>query len=115
MKNILLLSIVSVLFVSDMYAQQATTKSMAASLGLYVFPTKDQTKEVQDADEMACYNWAKEQTGVDPINPPEVQAAAVDTSPDGTAVRGQRLEVQLLEPQLELSPVMPVKEQPLAL
>lgn len=61
--------------------------SISASLGLYVFPAKDQTKETQEADETACYKWAIEQTGIDPLNPPKVQAEAVDTSPDGTAVR----------------------------
>lgn len=65
----------------------ATNTSISSSLGIYVFPAKEQTKEVQDADEAACYKWAIEQTGIDPLNPPEVQAAAVDTSPDGTAVR----------------------------
>ena len=50
--------------------------------------SNDQTKEQQDADEMACYRWAKEQSGVDPMNPPEVQAAQVDRSADGSAVVG---------------------------
>ena len=71
----------------DLMAQQAPAKSMSSSLGLYVFPSKGQTKEVQDADEMACYNWAKEQSGIDPINPPKVEVEKVDTSPDGTAIR----------------------------
>ena len=70
----------------DAQAQGAST-SISSSLGLYVFPAKDQTKETQEADESACYKWAIEQTGIDPLNPPEVQAAEVDTSPDGTAVR----------------------------
>lgn len=75
-------------FASEAYAQQATSTSMAASLGLYVFPTKDQTPEIQQADEAACYSWARQQTGVDPLNPPKVEAQQVDTSPDGTAVVG---------------------------
>lgn len=68
------------------YAQGNT--SIASGLGLYVFPSNNQDKTQQDADEVACYKWAKEQTGVDPINPPEVQAAQVDRSVDGTAVKG---------------------------
>ena len=87
MKNLLLSLIASFLIVSELAAQATQTRSMSASLGLFVFPSKDQTKEVQDADEMACYNWAKEQTGVDPVNPPKVEAQQVNTSPDGTAVR----------------------------
>ncbi|QJD09437.1 hypothetical protein MY04_06330 [Flammeovirga sp. MY04] len=41
-----------------------------------------------DADEMACYKWAMEQTGYDPINPTVVQADKADTSADGSAVKG---------------------------
>jgi hypothetical protein len=70
----------------DQSRAQETT--LASGLGLFVFPAEDQNKEQQDADELACYKWAKEQTGVDPINPPEVQAEEVDRSADGTAVRG---------------------------
>lgn len=62
--------------------------SLSSGFGLYVFPSNDQSTEQQDADEMACYRWAKEQSGVDPMNPPEVVAAEVDRSADGTAVRG---------------------------
>ena len=87
MKNILFTLIAAFLIIPELAAQQAPAQSMSASLGLYVFPSQNQTKEVQDADEMACYNWAKQQSGVDPLNPPEVQAQQVDTSPDGTAVR----------------------------
>jgi hypothetical protein len=62
--------------------------NLASGFGLYVFPSNDQSTEQQDADEMACYRWAKEQSGVDPLNPPEVVAVEVDRSMDGTAVRG---------------------------
>ena len=65
----------------------ATTTSIAKGLGLYVFPSQNQDQATQDADEIACYKWAMEQTGYDPINPPQIQAEQVDTSPDGTAVR----------------------------
>ncbi|NMF35606.1 hypothetical protein HHH56_12285 [Flammeovirga yaeyamensis] len=41
-----------------------------------------------DADEMACYKWAIDQTGYDPLNPTVVQAKKADTSADGSAVRG---------------------------
>ncbi|OYT15833.1 MAG: hypothetical protein B7C24_10935 [Bacteroidetes bacterium 4572_77] len=71
---------------SQVQAQNKTT--IAKGLGLYVFPAKDQDQKTQDADEMACYKWAIQETGVDPINPPEVQAAQVDKSADGTAVVG---------------------------
>ncbi len=77
------------------YGQTATTTttsttstSFAKSMGLYVFPAKNQTKEMQAADDTECYKWAVEQSGVDPLNPPKVEAAKADTNPDGTAVRG---------------------------
>lgn len=64
------------------------SSSIASGLGLYVFPSNNQDKDTQEADEYACYKWAKEQSGVDPLNPPEVQAAQVDRSADGSAVVG---------------------------
>ena len=66
----------------------AQTTSFAKSLGIYVFPAKDQDAATQQKDDSDCYRWAVEQSGVDPINPPKVEAAQVDTSPDGTAVKG---------------------------
>jgi hypothetical protein len=66
----------------------AQNQSIAAGLGLYVFPSGNQDPETQGSDEMTCYSWAKEQSGVDPMNPPEVQAAQADHSMDGSAVKG---------------------------
>jgi hypothetical protein len=65
-----------------------TTTSFAKSLGIYVFPAKNQDKATQEKDDADCYRWAVEQSGIDPVNPPKVEAAQVDTSPDGTAVVG---------------------------
>ena len=70
------------------YGQDSEAVSIAKSLDLFVFPSEDQDQETQDADEIACYKWAMEQSGYDPINPPEIQAEQVDRSPDGAAVRG---------------------------
>lgn len=64
------------------------TTSIAKGLGLFVFPAKNQDQATQDADEMACYKWAMQQTGYDPINPPQIQAKKADTSADGSAVVG---------------------------
>ena len=77
--------IVSV-FTTVSFAQTST--SISKSLGLYAFPPDGKDAAAQDADEMACFNWAKEQTGYDPLNPTQVQAAQVDKSADGTAVVG---------------------------
>ena len=69
------------------WGQDSTSSSIAKGLDLFVFPSQYQDQATIDADEIACYKWAIEQTDYDPINPPEIQAAQVDTSPDGTAVR----------------------------
>ena len=62
--------------------------SIGSSIGLYIFPGENQDQAQQDTDELTCFNWAKQQTGYDPLNPTQVQAAQVDTSPDGAAIRG---------------------------
>jgi hypothetical protein len=69
--------------------------SLSGKLGLVVFPAKDQTKEQQAADEKACYDWSKEQTGIDPaavtVNTDSAAAAgqaAADTATQGAGVKG---------------------------
>ena len=69
-------------------ATPTASTSFAKSLGIYVFPAKNQDQATQQKDDAACYQWAVEQSGVDPINPTKVEAAKVDTGPDGSAVRG---------------------------
>jgi len=64
------------------------TASLNKSLGVYVFPAKDQKPEQQAADEQACYSWAVEQSGVDPLNMPATKPDSVEKGPDGSAVRG---------------------------
>jgi hypothetical protein len=90
MKRVKLFSIIFVMLLglSQVYGQGKETTSIAKGLGLYVFPTKDQDQATQDADEIACYKWAMEQTGVDPINPPQIEAKKANTSLDGSAVVG---------------------------
>jgi hypothetical protein len=88
MKTLITLFFVGTFLLGINLNSRAQETTLASGLGLFVFPSNDQNKETQDADEMACYKWAKEQTGVDPLNPPEVQAAQVDRSADGTAVVG---------------------------
>ena len=53
----------------------AEGKSVAASLGVYVFPAADQAAEQQAQDESACYQWAAGQTGTDPQAIAQQQAA----------------------------------------
>ena len=64
------------------------TASLNKSLGVYVFPAKDQKPEQQAADEQACYTWAVEQSGVDPLSMEATKPDSVAKGPDGSAVRG---------------------------
>jgi hypothetical protein len=64
------------------------TASLNKSLGMYVFPGKDQKPEQQAADEQACYSWAIQQSGVDPLNMTPTTPQAVDKSPDGSVAAG---------------------------
>jgi uncharacterized protein YcfJ len=55
---------------------------------LYVFPSKGQSTQQQKIDEFECYKWAIEQSGIDPLNPPKVEEAPVQSGPTGGAVVG---------------------------
>jgi len=55
---------------------------------MFIYPKNDQNAEQQQKDNSECYVWAKNQTGFDPQNPPRVETSSVDTSPDGSVVRG---------------------------
>ncbi|MBT8182426.1 MAG: hypothetical protein KJO53_12645, partial [Eudoraea sp.] len=57
-------------------------------LGVFIFPKDGQDQDQQNTDELACYTWAKEQTGYDPMNPTLVRVEQVDNSADGTALKG---------------------------
>jgi OmpA family protein len=57
-----------------------------AGVDVFVYPAKGQTKEQQEQDEFACYKWAKEQTGFDPTQPIQQQAAA--PAQQNAAVKG---------------------------
>jgi len=71
--------------------------SLSSSLGVFVFPAKNQTATQQSGDEGACFDWAKSQTGIDPMNikpPAPAQPAQGQASNPGAgapargAVRG---------------------------
>jgi hypothetical protein len=42
-------------------------KSLAATLNVYVFPQQGQSASVQSKDEAACYDWAVQNSGIDPF------------------------------------------------
>ncbi len=55
------------------------TPTLSQQWGLSVFPAKGQDRATQDKDEYDCYQWAKGNTGIDPLAP--AQAAAVPAAP----------------------------------
>jgi hypothetical protein len=65
-----------------------TYNQISTAMKLYVFPAKNQSKQKQKEDEFECYKWAVEQSGIDPLNLPKVQAAPAQTGPTGGAIKG---------------------------
>lgn len=95
MKRQIFLPVVLVILGAMAYAQDkaaapapSMTASLNKSLGIYVFPAKDQKPEQQATDEQACYSWAVQQSGVDPMNMTPTKPDSVATGPDGSAVKG---------------------------
>jgi len=79
--------------------QQATaSKTLGATMEVYVFPEKGQSASQQSQDESACYNWAVQNTGADPfqlMKQAQVQQqqaasaqASASTVGQGSGVRG---------------------------
>lgn len=56
---------------------------------LYVYPAQGQSAEQTDKDKFECYNWAKNDTGFDPMATPRTTTAAPSgQQKSGTMVRG---------------------------
>jgi hypothetical protein len=65
-----------------------TYNQFSQGLKLYVYPAKGQSQQQQKIDEFECYKWAMQQSGIDPLNLPKVEAAPVQSGPTGAAVVG---------------------------
>lgn len=87
-KTLRILTVLIILSTFSINKLISQNTGIAKSLGLYVFPSNNQSEEQQAKDEADCFTWAKNQTGVDPLNPPKVEAKQVETGPDGSAIRG---------------------------
>ena len=61
----------------------AAPTSLSSSLGVIVFPAKDQSSGQQSTDEQACYGWAKSKTGIDPAHITAPQPADSQASSGG--------------------------------
>ncbi len=74
------------------YAEAQSQKSLAASLGIAVFPSGGQSQSVQSQDEASCYQWAVKNTGIDPFQAQkqaqERTAAAQQQSANASAGAG---------------------------
>ena len=66
----------------------ATTgqKSLSSTMGVYAFPTKGQDASQQSQDESACYQYAVQQSGVDPF---QLQKQAAAQSEQNAAAQQQ--------------------------
>jgi hypothetical protein len=79
-------------------SSSAEQKSLAAAMGVYVFPSSGQGSSQQSKDEGECYNWAVKNTGMDPFQlakqaeqqRQQSQAAAQQPAPatEGSGARG---------------------------
>ncbi len=85
----------ALLLSTSLGAQQPTApaSSLSSSLGLFVFPAKNQTAQQQSNDETGCFGWAKTQTGIDPMSiQPQVannpQPASNPNPGSGSVARG---------------------------
>lgn len=61
-------------------------QSPAARLGMFPYPKNNQSAAQQQQDENECYNWAKQQTGIDPSAPAPPPKEA--KKPRGGGVKG---------------------------
>lgn len=64
-----------------------TYNQISKTGGMIVFPSNDQSQQKQKEDEFVCYQWALDQTGVDPLNLPKVEVET-QSGPTGGAVVG---------------------------
>lgn len=89
----------SMLLSYPVFAQQAappalpdtakmTYNQISKSMGLFVYPTKGQSQQKQKQDEFECYKWAVQQSGIDPLNLPKVEAPPQQSGPTGGAIIG---------------------------
>jgi len=77
---------------------QDSSKSLASTLEIYVFPAAGQASDQQSKDEAECYGWAVDNAGVDPFDlqnqneaaaaQAEQQVAQTEAATQGAGARG---------------------------
>jgi len=78
---------------TGLLAAGALAMAGPAAADPYVYPAKGQTPQQQEKDQFDCYQWAKGQTGFDPMQQPTASSAPpppqqTTTSPVRGAARG---------------------------
>lgn len=66
MKGPVVISFLLALIFSSALAE-GSSKTLASTLDVFVFPTEGQDTSQQSKDEAACYSWATDNTGADPF------------------------------------------------
>ena len=62
-------------------------QGMGPSMGIYAFPEKGQSSEQALQDDAVCFDWSKQQTGYDPLNPEKIEVEVAETQ-GGQRLRG---------------------------
>ncbi len=65
---ILLMAVLSLPFALAQSGGPSGQKTLAATVGVYVFPADGQEASQQSKDEADCYDWAVGNTGIDPFD-----------------------------------------------
>jgi hypothetical protein len=79
----MMLRLMIVLLAVIAFIGDASAQSLSSNLGLVTYPSKGQSAQQQDKDEVDCYGWAKQKTGIDPV-----AVANRSTKEEGPAVGG---------------------------
>lgn len=95
LKNSFFIPLFLIIIAPSVWGQEASTggstltyNQVSKAANVIVYPAKGQSQDKQKSDEYECYKWANEQSGIDILNLPQVQAAPVDAAPKGAAVKG---------------------------
>jgi len=70
------------------HAFLAHADTLGSSMGIFIYPSQNQSQEQQQTDDYECFNWAKSQTGYDPMNPPQAAASPQQQGPSGARLGG---------------------------
>ena len=78
----------------------AATGASAQTSRPYIYPSKGQTQEQEGRDKYECYQWAANQSGFDPSNPPPTSTSSQQAQGQagGGAGRGAAVGVLILRP-----------------